>query len=83
MRPDGSDERLICSDYLVEAPTWSPNGRVILYTRERKSGKTRFSKICAIDVTGRTKYELKTPREATDAAWSQLLDKSVTGCPAK
>ncbi len=83
MRPDGSDERLICSDYLVEAPTWSPNGRVILYTRERKSGKTRFSKICAIDVTGRTKYELKTPREATDAAWSQLLDKSVTGCSVK
>ena len=82
MRPDGSDERLICSDYLVEAPIWSPNGRVILYTRERKSGKTRVSQICAIDVTGRTKYELKTPREATDAAWSQLLDKSATGCPA-
>lgn len=78
MSPDGSNERLICSDYLVEAPTWSPNGRVILYTRERRSKGHRFSKICAIDVTGRTKCELKTPREATDAAWSQLLDKSVT-----
>ncbi|WP_232223242.1 Tol-Pal system beta propeller repeat protein TolB [Candidatus Odyssella acanthamoebae] len=78
MNPDGSNERLICTDYLVEAPIWSPNGRVILYTRERRAKGTRFSKICAIDVTGRTKCELKTPREATDAAWSQLLDKSVT-----
>ena len=77
MNPDGSNERLICTDYLVEAPIWSPNGRVILYTRERRSKGTRFSKICAIDVTGRTKCELKTPREATDAAWSQLLDKSA------
>lgn len=77
MNPDGSNERLICSDYLVEAPTWSPNGRVILYTRERRGKGTRFSKICAIDVTGRTKCELKTPREATDATWSQLIAKSV------
>lgn len=78
MSPDGSDERLVCTDYLVEAPIWSPNGRVILYTRERRGKGARFSKICAIDVTGRTKYELKTPREATDAAWSQLLDKAPT-----
>jgi TolB protein len=81
MNPDGSNERLICTDYLVEAPTWSPNGRVILYTRERRGKGSRFSKICAIDVTGQTKCELKTPREATDAAWSQLLDK--TGAPTE
>ena len=32
MRPDGSDERLLTRSTLDEGPTWSPNGRVILFT---------------------------------------------------
>ena len=28
MKPDGSGERLLTQDFLVEGPTWAPNGRV-------------------------------------------------------
>ncbi|NIR60721.1 MAG: Tol-Pal system protein TolB, partial [Gammaproteobacteria bacterium] len=31
MRPDGAGERLLTGDFLVEGPTWSPNGRVIMF----------------------------------------------------
>ena len=34
MRTDGSEERLLTASFLDEGPTWSPNGRVIMFTRE-------------------------------------------------
>ena len=33
MQPDGSGERLLTQDFLVEGPTWAPNGRVLMYFR--------------------------------------------------
>src|SRR5438045_2771459 len=40
MRPDGSGERLLTQDFLVEGPTWAPNGRVLMYFRKgRSSGR--------------------------------------------
>ncbi len=74
MKPDGSGERLITEGFLVEGPTWSPNGRVIIYTRETKGGSARanVSKIYSIDVTGYNEREVPTPQEASDPAWSPL-----------
>ena len=40
MRPDGSGERLLSESYLDEGPTWSPNGRVLLFFREYPPGET-------------------------------------------
>ena len=31
MKPDGTGERLLAQGFLVEAPTWAPNGRVLMY----------------------------------------------------
>lgn len=73
MRPDGSDERLITSGYLVEAPIWSANGRVLMYAKEERKGRAQ---LYAIDLTGRYEHKIKTPREASDGAWSQLLNRS-------
>ena len=42
MRPDGSGERLLTQDFLVEGPTWAPNGRVLMYFRQRRSGSGRL-----------------------------------------
>jgi TolB protein len=70
MRPDGSGERVVDEAFLVEGPTWSPNGRVLIYTRQdRRSGPKLFS----IDITGANKRRLPTPQDASDPAWSPLL----------
>ena len=39
MRIDGTGERLLTENYYQEAPSWSPNGRVLVFYRETKSLK--------------------------------------------
>ena len=70
MRPDGSGERMLAQAYLVEGPTWAPNGRVLSFFREEPGGQTRLH---TIDLTGRNERELKTPQDASDPAWSPLI----------
>lgn len=70
MRPDGSRERLIAQGFLVEGPSWSPNGRFITFGRQEQ-GKKAY--IYTIDVTGYNERRLETPKEATDPTWSPLL----------
>ena len=75
MYPDGSGERLLASGYLVEGPTWSPNGRVLMYFR-RDKGNSRSNapvKLYSIDLTGYNERMIVTPAEASDPAWSPLL----------
>ena len=77
MRADGSAERLIAQGFLVEGPTWAPNGRVLAFFRQEKMGETGwFDKgvsLHSIDITGHNEQELKTPGEASDPTWSPLL----------
>lgn len=75
MYPDGSGERLLASGYLVEAPTWSPNGRVLMFFRQDKgtSKKNAPVKLYSIDLTGYNERLIVTPAEASDPAWSPLL----------
>jgi TolB protein len=77
MRPDGSGERLLASGYIVEGPTWAPNGRVIMFTRQEPSvkGKSTRSRLYSIDLTGYHEREIPTPLEASDPAWSPLLQE--------
>jgi TolB protein len=70
MRADGSGERLLDQSFLVEGPTWSPNGRVLMYTRQDYRGGNY---IYSIDITGNNKRKVMTPMEASDPAWSPLL----------
>ncbi|MFV0626220.1 MAG: Tol-Pal system beta propeller repeat protein TolB [Alphaproteobacteria bacterium] len=75
MYPDGSGERQIASGYLVEAPVWSPNGRVLMFFRQEKGGRFRSSsvKLYTIDVTGYNERQVLTPSDASDPAWSPTL----------
>ena len=75
MHPDGSGERMLTKGFLVEAPTWAPNGRVLSYFRQTRSdSRGRFtSKIYTIDLTGFNERELATPIDASDPAWSPLI----------
>ena len=70
MKPDGSGERLLAQGFLVEAPTWSPNGRVLMYfAQSPNGGRTR---LFSIDLTGYNQREIVTPQDASDPAWSPL-----------
>ena len=34
MKPDGSAKRQLAEGFLVEKPTWAPNGRVLIFVHE-------------------------------------------------
>jgi TolB protein len=71
MKADGTDERLLTSSYLDEGPTWAPNGRVLMFSRETASGA---SKLWSVDITGRILQPMPYPGAGSDPAWSPLLN---------
>ncbi len=76
MRPDGSGERLLTNAFLVEGPTWAPNGRVLMYFSETPNdsrGRGGTSRLHTIDLTGSNEREVVTPGDGSDPAWSPLL----------
>jgi TolB protein len=73
MRTDGSGERLIANGYLVEGPTWAPNGRVLMFFRETPVGNQTVAKLFSIDLTGRNERQVETPLDGSDPAWSPLI----------
>ncbi len=76
MRPDGSQERTLDSSYMLESPTWAPNGRFLMYygqNRQNSAGTGGTARLYTIDLTGRNKRQLPTPVSASDPAWSPLL----------
>jgi len=78
MRVDGTGERLLTENYYQEAPSWSPNGRVLVFYRETKAGlkgEGFSAKLWSIDITGYNEKQLKTETDASDPSWSSLLSK--------
>ena len=76
MRTDGSGERLLTENYYQEAPSWSPNGRVLIFYRETKTndkGEGFSAKLWSIDLTGYNERLIETPTDASDPSWSSLL----------
>ena len=78
MRVNGKGERLLTENYYQEAPSWSPNGRVLIFYRETKSGDQGegFSAtLWSIDLTGYNERKVETLTDASDPSWSSLLTK--------
>ena len=75
MRPDGSGERMLASGFLVEGPTWAPNGRVLMYFQQQPNSGSRAGSVTLhqIDITGRFGRQVPTPTDASDPAWSPLI----------
>ena len=76
MSPDGSNERLLAEGYLVEGPTWAPNGRVLMYFKQDApidDGKSSSVNLYKIDITGFRETRIITPSDGSDPAWSPLL----------
>lgn len=73
MRTDGSEERLLTASFLDEGPTWAPNGRVIMFTRE-SAGEGGIPGVYSVDITGRNPpRRVPVDGGASDPAWSPLL----------
>ena len=78
MRVDGKGERLLTENYYQEAPSWSPNGRVLIFYRETKSGdqgEGYSATLWSIDLTGYNERKVETLTDASDPSWSSLLTK--------
>ena len=77
MRPDGSGERILSEGYVVEGPTFCPNGRVIMFWRETAARDARgngySSRVVSIDIAGFNERPVTTPTDASDPAWSPLI----------
>ena len=77
MHPDGSGERILSEGWLVEGPTFAPNGRVLMFWRETRSRDARGSgfsaRLVSIDITGFNEQVAATPTDASEPAWSPLL----------
>tara|TARA_B100000686_G_scaffold36496_1_gene37980 strand:- start:1879 stop:3231 length:1353 start_codon:yes stop_codon:yes gene_type:complete len=76
MRIDGTGERLLTENFYQEAPSWAPNGRVIIFYRETKTndkGEGFSAKLWSIDLTGYNERLVETETDASDPSWSTLL----------
>ena len=70
MHADGSGEHVLTSSFLDEGPTWAPNGRVLMFSRETPGGGAR---LWTVDVSGQNERLEPYPSGATYPAWSPLL----------
>ena len=73
MKPDGSGERILTEGYHNEGPTWSPNGRVLMFFRE-SPGAGGGPRLFTIDLTGYNERQIATPAFGSDPAWSPLIN---------
>jgi TolB protein len=71
MRTDGSEERILTTSFLDEGPTWSPNGRVLMFSRETQ-GAGGTSALYSVDISGRNLKPVPVQGGASDAAWGPL-----------
>ncbi|MRX49157.1 Tol-Pal system protein TolB [Paracoccus sp. S-4012] len=72
MRPDGSGERLLTEGPHDEGPSWSPNGRVVVFTRQERAENGR-ARLHAVDIAGRDMRPVELKAAASDPDWGPLL----------
>ncbi len=71
MRTDGSEERLLTASFLDEGPTWSPNGRVLMFMRETQ-GAGGSSALYSVDISGRNLSAVPVQGAGSDPSWGPL-----------
>jgi TolB protein len=71
MKPDGSDERLLTSSWLEEGPSWAPNSRTIIFSRQKRTGE---NKLYAIDIDGNNERLFYSPTNGSQPSWSAHLN---------
>src|SRR3546814_12622848 len=70
MTPSGGNVRMLTNSWQDEAPTWSPNGRVIQFFRTTR-GREGKSSLWQVDLTGVNLRRLPTPQDGSDPSRSE------------
>ena len=71
MTPSGGGEKLLTDDWQDEGPSWSPNGRVLMFFRSAQ-GREGTSHLWSVDLTGVNERKLPTPLDGSDPGWGPL-----------
>ena len=77
MNPEGRHEKILAGGWYMEAPSWAPGSRRIVYyeTEQTADGEERISHIRSVDITGQNIYDidLKDGLNGTEPTWSPKL----------
>ena len=77
MNPQGRHEKILAGGWYMEAPSWAPGSRRIVYyeTEQSDNGQERVSHIRSVDITGQNLYDIELPDgiNGTEATWSPKL----------
>jgi TolB protein len=71
MSPSGGGERLLTNAWQDEGPSWSPNGRVIMFFRSSPGGNGKAD-LWSVDLTGVNERKVPTQLDGSDPNWGPL-----------
>jgi len=71
IRPDGSGERILSYGYHCEGPTWSPNGRHIMFFKE--GFEDTGTMLAMLDIFGNGSSEMPISGYGSDPFWSARI----------
>lgn len=77
MDPRGRNEKILAGGWYMEAPSWAPGSRRVVYYETEKAldGIERISHIRSVDITGQNVYDIPLPDEVNgvEPTWSPKL----------
>ena len=78
MNDRGRNEKILAGGWFMEAPSWAPGSRRIVYYETEKSidGMERMSHLRTVDITGQNIYDIELPDDVNgvEPTWSPLLN---------
>lgn len=77
MDPRGRNEKILAGGWYMEAPSWAPGSRRVVYYETEKAidGIERISHIRSVDITGQNFYDIELPDNVNgvEPTWSPRL----------
>lgn len=77
MNPQGRNEKILAGGWFMEAPSWAPGSRRVVYYETEKAldGIERVSHIRSVDITGQNVYDIELPDDVNglEPTWSPKL----------
>lgn len=77
MNPQGRHEKILAGGWYMEAPSWAPGSRRVVYyeTEQAGNGEERISHIRSVDITGQNLYDIELDEgiNGVEPTWSPKL----------